>query len=59
MPVPPKSTPHSDLDGVHRDERPNIETANESGQTAANLGLARSEGTGYPNYVVKDGRKEG
>jgi hypothetical protein len=23
---PPKSTPHSDLDGVHEDERPNVQT---------------------------------
>ena len=59
MPTPPKSTPHSDLDGVHQDERSNIDTANESGQTAENLGLARSEGKGYPNYVDKDGNKEG
>jgi hypothetical protein len=56
---PPKSTPHSDIDGVHRDERPNIETAIEAGQTAENLALAREEGKGYPNYVDSKGNKEG
>ena len=30
MPKPPKSTPHSDLTGVHRDEKTNIETSIES-----------------------------
>jgi hypothetical protein len=59
MAKPPPSTPHSDIDGVHQDERPNTETAGESGQTPANLGLARSEGKGYPNYVDKDGKKTG
>lgn len=59
MSKPPPSGPHSDIDGVHRDERPNVETAIESGQTAANLGLARAAGKGYPNYVDKKGRKTG
>ena len=59
MPKPPPSGPHSDLDGVHQDERPNIETAVESGQSTKNLRLARNEGKGYPNYVDKSGRKEG
>jgi hypothetical protein len=59
MAKPPPSTPHSDIDGVHQDERPNVETADESGQTPANLGLARSEGKGYPNYVDKKGNKTG
>lgn len=59
MAKPPRSGPHSDIDGVHQDERSNIETANESGQTAANLGLARDEGKGYPHYVDKDDNIEG
>ena len=36
-----------------------METANESNQTAANLGLARSEGKGRSNYVDKYGNTEG
>jgi len=59
MAVPPKSTPHSDIDGVHQDERPNVETAPEAGESAENLALARKEGKGYPNYVNKEGQKEG
>ncbi len=59
MAQPPKSGPHSDIEGVHQDERPNIKTAEESGQTAANLGLAREKGKGYPNYTDINGDKEG
>ena len=59
MSKPPPSGPHSDLTGIDRDERPNIETADESGQTPANLGLAREAGKGYPHYVDKKGEVEG
>ncbi|HEX8216926.1 MAG TPA: hypothetical protein VF577_05630 [Allosphingosinicella sp.] len=48
MPKPPKSTPHSDIDGVHRDEKPNIVTAQETGETTADLALARKEAKGRP-----------
>lgn len=40
MTKPPKSTPHSDIDGVHEDERPNIETAREAGQDNEDLARA-------------------
>ena len=56
VPKPPKSTPHSDIDGVHRDEKPNVETAQESGETAANLDLARRESKGKPPHT-KQGAK--
>jgi hypothetical protein len=48
MAKPPKSTPHSDLAGVHRDERPNIDTANEAGQDASDLAEAREESRARP-----------
>lgn len=48
---PPKSTPHSDLDGVHRDERPNVESAVEAGEGTGNLALARDEAAGKPDYA--------
>jgi hypothetical protein len=48
VPKPPKSTPHSDLEGVHRDEKPNVESANEAGQGPENLALARDEAVGKP-----------
>ena len=48
MAKPPKSNPHSDLDGVHQDERPNVATAQEAGETAEDLKLAREESKGRP-----------
>lgn len=48
MAKPPPSTPHSDLDGVHQDEKPNIETALETGETSADLKLARDRAKGRP-----------
>jgi hypothetical protein len=47
---PPKSTPHSDLDGVHEDEKRNVDSANEAGQGSADLALARDRATGRPPY---------
>jgi hypothetical protein len=37
MSKPPPSTPHSDMDGIHQDERPNTEVAAELGQSAKTL----------------------
>ena len=48
MPKPPKSTPHSDIDGVHQDEKPNVATAEETGETTGDLKLARKEAKGRP-----------
>ena len=48
MAKPPPSTPHSDLDGVHRDERPNIETANEAGQDSGDVARAKEESVARP-----------
>lgn len=50
MPKPPKSTPHSDLDGIHQDERPNVETAREAGQDSGDLERARKESKGRPPH---------
>jgi len=46
----PKSTPHSDLDGVHQDGRSNIDTARERGEDAGDLEQARRESAGRPPY---------
>jgi hypothetical protein len=48
---PPPSTPHSDIDGIHRDERPNIETANEAGQDAGTLAKDQQRSAARPDYV--------
>jgi len=47
---PPKSTPHSDIDGVHRDEKPNVESAVEAGQGSEDLALASKENAARPDY---------
>ena len=51
MSQPPKSTPHSDMDGVHRDERPNVETAIEAGQGTDDLARAAAETVARPDYA--------
>ncbi|WP_158702953.1 hypothetical protein [Allosphingosinicella vermicomposti] len=48
MTKPPKSTPHSDLDGIHEDERRNIDAANEAGQGSDDLARARKESVARP-----------
>jgi len=51
---PPTSTPHSDMDGVHQDERRNVDTANESGQDNADVERAAEEDVGRPPYSDVD-----
>ncbi len=50
MTKPPKSTPHSDIDGVHRDEKPNVESAVEAGQDNEDLARAAREDVARPDY---------
>ena len=50
MTQPPKTTPHSDLSGVHRDEKPNIETALKAGQDSGDLKRASDETVARPPY---------
>jgi hypothetical protein len=47
---PPKSTPHSDIDGIHQDERRNVDTAVETGQDSADLERAGEESVGRPPH---------
>lgn len=56
MAKPPASTPHSDIDGVHRDERPNVETAIETGQDAGTVDKRQRQSVGRPDYT-DDGPK--
>ena len=58
MPKPPPSTPHSDLDGVHQDERPNVETAIEAGEGTENLALARDQAKGKPPHSEDEPNRE-
>jgi hypothetical protein len=48
---PPKTPSHSDLDGVHRDEKPNVESAIEAGQDSEDLALAARENAARPGYA--------
>lgn len=47
---PPKSTPHSDIDGVHKDGRRNVDTANDAGQDSGDLQRAGEETTARPPH---------
>jgi len=51
MTKPPKAAPHSDIDGVHADERPNTEVAAERGEGAADLKRAKDKSVARPDYV--------
>ena len=48
MPNPPTATPHSDIDGVHKDERRNVDVAAERGETAADVERAKRNSPGRP-----------
>lgn len=48
MPKPPKATPHSDIEGIHQDERRNVDAANNAGQSSADLARAKKESRGRP-----------
>ncbi|MEA3063185.1 MAG: hypothetical protein QOJ94_2966 [Sphingomonadales bacterium] len=50
MPKPPQATPHSDLDGVHRDEKSNVDSANEAGQDTSDLQRAHEGSKARPDY---------
>ena len=45
---PPKSTPHSDLTGVHRDETRNVDSAIEAGQDSGTVADAKKENAARP-----------
>jgi hypothetical protein len=50
MAKPPASTPHSDLDGVHEDERRNTDTAAKTGESSADLASAAAKTVARPRY---------
>ena len=50
MSKPPRTPPHSDLDGVREDERRHIDSANEAGQDSGDLENARRHSKGRPPY---------
>jgi hypothetical protein len=50
MAQPPKSTPHSDIDGVHAQERRNTDVASELGNSAEDLKKSREGNSARPPY---------
>ena len=50
MAKPPKSTPNSDIDGVHRDETRNTDVAAREGQGAETLENARKGSAARPEH---------
>ncbi|HEX4737650.1 MAG TPA: hypothetical protein VH331_08820 [Allosphingosinicella sp.] len=51
MPKPPQSTPHSDIEGVHKDEKRNVDRANEAGEGSGDLERAHRRSHGRPSYT--------
>ncbi len=51
MPKPPPSTPHSDIDGVHAQERRNTDVAAELGSGAEDLKKSREGNSARPPYA--------
>ena len=50
MPKPPQSTPHSDIEGVHQDEKRNVDSANQAGEDSGDLERAHRSSPGRPPY---------
>lgn len=48
MAKPPLTPPHSDLDGVHQDEKSNTDAAQAAGEDAGDLDRARREAAARP-----------
>ena len=51
MVKPPVSTPHSDIDGVHSQERRNTDVAAELGNSAEDLEKSREGNSARPPYA--------
>lgn len=48
MAKPPETTPHSDIDGVHQDERRNTDVAAELDQDSGDVAEAKKESRARP-----------
>ena len=58
MPKPPQSTPHSDIEGVHRDEKRKVASTTAAGQDSGDLGEAHEGSQGRPPYVDDQPERE-
>ena len=48
MTKPPRTPPNSDIDGIHEDERPNVETAARLGQDSGDVARAKEQSIARP-----------
>ncbi len=58
MPKPPQSTPHSDIEGVHKDEKRNVDSANEAREDSGDLERAHRRSPGRPPYTDDQPERE-
>jgi len=58
MSKPPRTTPHSDMDGVDEDAMRNTDASIESGQDGGNLELARDEAAAKPVHSGDESRDD-
>ena len=58
MAKPPKTTPHSDIDGVHQEEVPNTDVAADLGQSGGALSRARKQSVARPEHIDEDGSRD-
>lgn len=58
MPRPPEATPHSDIDGVHQDERRNTDVAAERGEGAEDLKKAKERSAARPHAEEGEGKDD-
>lgn len=58
MAKPPKTPPHTDIEGMSRDERALVEAAAETAQDAGKLKLARDEAKGRPPHSGERSRDD-
>ena len=54
MTKPPKSTPHSDIYGVHEDELRNTDVAHELGQSAEDVAEAKKDSAARPRAMDQE-----
>jgi hypothetical protein len=50
VPKPPESTPHSDIDGVRKDQGRKAANARDAGEDSADLERAHRDSAGRPPY---------
>jgi len=58
MAKPPPSTPHSDIDGVHQDEKRNTDVAHGLGQHAGTVAAAKKRNAGRPEEQEGGSRED-